>query len=51
MFGCSVQGCLFSFSSVFFLPPRDSSQGVKAEKKMVDGKQVDDYWAASKKVH
>ncbi|CAH3114243.1 unnamed protein product [Pocillopora meandrina] len=25
-------------------------KGVKAEKKMVDGKQVDDYWAASKKV-
>ena len=25
-------------------------QGVKAEKKMVDGKPVEDFWASSKKV-
>ena len=26
------------------------AQGVRPEKKMVDGKQVEDYWASSKKV-
>lgn len=42
-------------SSLFIHPPspsllRFALQGVKPEKKTVDGKQVEDYWASSKKV-
>lgn len=35
----------FDFFFSFFL------QNVRPEKKMVDGKQIEDYWASSKKVN
>lgn len=52
---CSLRFCLVAFYHrrpicLLSLSFSSSLQNVRPEKKMVDGKQVDDYWASSKKV-